>query len=63
MCVKVRDRRSISIRDKHTKSNVKLMTAYLIAEEYWDNTSVTMKIRVFPGTSVYQMLYYIVFYT
>lgn len=55
--------RSISTRDKHTKSNVKLMTWYLIAEDYWDNTSVTMKIRIFPGMSVYQMMDYIVFYT
>lgn len=63
VCVKVRGRRSISTRDKHAKSNVKIMTAYLIAEEYCDNASVTMKIRVFPGTSVYQMLDYILFYT
>lgn len=63
MCVKVQDRRSISTRDKHTKSDVKLMTAYLIVEEYWDNTSVTTKIRIFPGMLVYQMVDYIVIFT
>lgn len=63
LCVKVQNRGSISTRDKPSKSNVKLMTAYLILVEYRDNTSMMVKIRIFLGTLVYQMVDYIVFYT